>query len=63
MIDTAPALFPHRKKMDGSSNVLCLNCLATIPIEQNGAGEPDPGHTCDAWLSAGRDMAKRGHAA
>jgi hypothetical protein len=65
MIDTAVALYPHRKKMDGSSDALCLNCLATVTEMQHGseASGYDPTHTCSSWLSAGRDKPARPQAA
>ena len=53
MMATAAPLYPHRKKLDGSSNLLCLNCLATIAEEQEEGGGLR--HVCVSWLSEGRD--------
>jgi len=65
MVDSAAALYPHRKKMDGSCNVLCLNCLATISMEQEatGAGGYAPHHVCSPWLVAKREIPGHGRAA
>jgi hypothetical protein len=52
MVDSIAVVYPHRKKMDGSSNVLCLNCLATIEMEQNAPetiGDTQD-HICSPWL-------------
>jgi hypothetical protein len=62
MVDSATALYPHRKKMDGSSNVLCLNCLATIAMEMEQEGCA-PHHVCSPWLTAKREIPGRGWAA
>jgi len=43
--------YPFRQKMDGSSDSICLNCLATITST---AREPGPeSHICEATLAAG----------
>jgi hypothetical protein len=34
MADQATATHPHRPKMDGSSDSICLNCLATVAAKQ-----------------------------
>lgn len=66
MVDSAAVLYPHRKKMDGSSNVLCLNCLATIAVESDDATEAigdTPQHICGPWLEAARELPGSGRAA
>jgi hypothetical protein len=65
MVDSIAVVYPHRKKMDGSSNALCLNCLATIAMEQDTAerGGHIPHHICSPWLSAEREIPQRGRAA
>jgi hypothetical protein len=65
MVDRIAVVYPHRKKMDGSSNVLCLNCLATIAMEQDAAGTVGhaPHHICGPWLSAEREIPGRERAA
>jgi hypothetical protein len=66
MVDSAAVLYPHRKKMDGSSNVLCLNCLATIAVESDDATEAiddAPQHTCGPWLEVAREASGSGRAA
>jgi hypothetical protein len=30
MPDTAATVYPYRRKLDGSLDLICLNCLATI---------------------------------
>ena len=65
MVDSAAVLYPHRKKMDGSSNVLCLNCLATIAMEQEATETTGyaPHHVCSPWLMGKREIPGRGRAA
>jgi hypothetical protein len=62
MVDSVTGLYPHRKKMDGSTDVLCLNCLATIAMEQEEGGYA-PHHVCSPWLVAKREIPGRGRAA
>jgi hypothetical protein len=65
MMNRVAVLYPHRKKMDGSANVLCLNCLATIAMEQEGedtAAVYVPQHICTPWLPSGRENARCGPA-
>jgi hypothetical protein len=35
MADQLSAAHPHRLKMDGSSDSICLNCLATLTPNHN----------------------------
>ena len=35
MAEQASALHPHRPKMDGSSDSICLNCLATVAVQHD----------------------------
>jgi hypothetical protein len=65
MMDNVAVLYPHRKKMDGSSDALCLNCLATIAMEPEGADTAADvsHHVCSPWLLGGGDKAGRGRAA
>jgi hypothetical protein len=56
MANQASATPPHRLKMDGSSDSICLNCLATVSAKQ----EPDQSgvalpHICLPSFSARRD--------
>jgi hypothetical protein len=65
MVDSIAVAYPHRKKMDGSSNALCLNCLATIAMEQDAAEivEHTPHHICNPGLLVEREIPERGRAA
>jgi len=47
MSENSLAVNPHRPKMDGSLDLLCLACLRTIEAERNGAGH-DGTHVCDS---------------
>lgn len=35
MTESAVPVYPMRKKLDGSLDSLCLNCLATIPTAKH----------------------------
>jgi hypothetical protein len=55
MADQATATPPHRPKMDGSSDSICLNCLGTVAAKQ----EVDPSdvqlrHVCAPSFTAKR---------
>jgi hypothetical protein len=47
MAEQASAAHPYRPKMDGSSDSICLNCLATVAIKHD-ADQPDVSlhHVC-----------------
>jgi hypothetical protein len=51
MSNNAVASYPHRRKLDGSFDLICLNCLATIaPANQEAesAGR-DWHHVCHSF--------------
>jgi hypothetical protein len=58
MADQASATPPHRLKMDGSSDSICLNCLATVSAKQEAdqSGVELP-HICLPSFSARRSAA------
>jgi hypothetical protein len=55
MADQAPATHPHRPKMDGSSDLICLNCLATVAAKHD-ADQSDVQlhHVCGPYFTAKR---------
>jgi hypothetical protein len=55
MAEQASATHPHRLKMDGSSDSICLNCLATVAANQE-ADHPDllSHHVCLPSFTARR---------
>jgi hypothetical protein len=55
MADQASATHPHRPKMDGSSDSICLNCLATVTAKHE-ADKPDVrlNHVCGPYFTAKR---------
>jgi hypothetical protein len=55
MADQASITHPHRPKMDGSSDLICLNCLGTITTK-HGADKSDiyQNHICHTSFSARR---------
>jgi hypothetical protein len=62
MVDSVAVLYPRRKKMDGSSNALCLNCLATISMELENTNEAAgcaPQHICSPGLAVARELPLR----
>jgi hypothetical protein len=49
MTDKAAVVYPHRRKMDGSSDSICLNCLGTIARDEDwddDATDFDVSHNC-----------------
>jgi hypothetical protein len=50
MIDRRPAFYPHRRKLDGSFDSICLNCLATVAnsADESELDEFDSLHVCDS---------------
>ena len=44
MADQATALHPHRLKMDGSSDSICLNCLATVVAKHSAEHSSNEAH-------------------
>jgi hypothetical protein len=58
MAEQASATPTHRLKMDGSSDSICLNCLATVSAkreaDQSGV---DLSHTCHPSFSTRRNAA------
>lgn len=55
MAEQASTAHPRRPKMDGSSDSICLNCLATVAAKQE-AGHPEvpSHHVCLSSFSARR---------
>ena len=48
MTDLRESFFPHRRKLDGSYDFICLNCLATIGSEtQEELERRDKEHICE----------------
>jgi hypothetical protein len=48
MTDKAAVAYPHRRKMDGSFDSICLNCLGTIARDEDvsDATDLDLSHSC-----------------
>jgi hypothetical protein len=60
MPELASSVHPQRLKMDGSSDMICLNCLGTITKkEQADHADADTHHTCHPSFSAGRSSASQ----
>jgi hypothetical protein len=58
MIEQASSGHPQRLKMDGSSDLICLNCLGTITANNEGSQtEADSHHICHPSFSASRSSA------
>jgi hypothetical protein len=58
MIEQASSGHPQRLKMDGSSDLICLNCLATITANNTGnQTEADSHHICHPSFSVSRSSA------
>jgi len=53
MAEKSSASHPHRMKMDGSSDLICLNCLATV-VAQHEADQPELQHVCPPAFSQRR---------
>jgi hypothetical protein len=58
MAEQASEAHPHRLKMDGSSDSICLNCLATVAVKHE-ADHSDVSlrHVCLPSFSAKRGPA------
>jgi hypothetical protein len=55
MADQASALHPHRLKMDGSSDLICLNCLATVTSSDDAdLADTKAHHICSPHFSTRR---------
>lgn len=55
MADQASATHPHRPKMDGSSDSICLNCLATVAAKQEAdRSDAELRHVCSPYFTAKR---------
>jgi hypothetical protein len=54
MADQASVLHPHRLKMDGSSDSICLNCLGTIAAQRDDQPNVDAIHICPPAFSSRR---------
>lgn len=58
MTEQASSVHPQRLKMDGSSDLICLNCLGTITAnDRSGYAETDSRHICHPSFSASRSSA------
>jgi hypothetical protein len=58
MIEQASSGHPQRLKMDGSSDLICLNCLGTITASDKANQiEADSHHICHPSFSASRSSA------
>ena len=53
-----PAVVQNRRKMDGSLDLLCLNCLGTIVTAKDHAEsvEHESHHICIPWLFSKRGI-------
>jgi hypothetical protein len=60
MSEQASSVHPQRLKMDGSSDLICLNCLGTITakdkIDQTDAATP---HICHPSFSSVRNSTQQ----
>jgi len=57
MANPAAAAHPHRPKMDGSSDSICLNCLATVASKHEhevGESSVEAHHICHPYISGRR---------
>ncbi|WP_158944762.1 hypothetical protein [Granulicella sp. S190] len=55
MAEQATAAHPHRPKMDGSSDLICLNCLATVVAKHDaGQSSGESLHICNPSFSGRR---------
>jgi hypothetical protein len=57
MADQAAATHPRRPKMDGSSDSICLNCLATVASKHEQDADKsgvELRHICHPYFSARR---------
>ncbi|MBB5317060.1 hypothetical protein HDF09_001729 [Edaphobacter lichenicola] len=57
MADQAAATPPHRPKMDGSSDSICLNCLATVVSKHEQEADKsnvESHHICAPYFSGRR---------
>jgi hypothetical protein len=55
MPQLASSVHPQRLKMDGSSDLICLNCLATITAkDQVDYADADTHHICHPSFSSER---------
>jgi hypothetical protein len=56
MTDKAAVVYPHRRKMDGSHDSICLNCLGTIEmsLDETEATDFDTSHICNTTFVAKR---------
>jgi hypothetical protein len=59
MANQAAATHPHRPKMDGSSDSICLNCLATVVSKHEQEADKsgvELRHICNPHFSARRTL-------
>ena len=55
MTDLRESFFPHRRKLDGSYDSICLNCLATIGSgTQEELVRRDREHVCESSVEMER---------
>ncbi|MEO6803023.1 MAG: hypothetical protein ABI197_07250 [Granulicella sp.] len=51
MPKSSNALYPFRRKMDGSTDLICLNCLTTVSAQPDEEFATYP-HICHSFLTA-----------
>jgi len=60
MPELASSVHPQRLKMDGSSDLICLNCLGTITAkDKTDQADADTNHICHPSFSSGRNSTPR----
>jgi hypothetical protein len=52
MPETSAASHPFRRKMDGSSDLICLNCLTTVTSAKHETEFAAHPHICHSFLTA-----------
>ena len=62
MPEIASSVHPQRLKMDGSSDLICLNCLGTITAKDVAdQADADMRHICHPSFSSVRSSTQRPH--
>jgi hypothetical protein len=61
MTSLRPVFYPHRRKLDGSFDSICLNCLATIATssDETELENSEKEHVCSKTFSEQRLTAGR----
>ncbi len=60
MTDQIVIAYPHRPKMDGSLDSICLNCLGTLATVTIKPDEPESRHVCHPSFSFKRVVQPEG---